>query len=193
MDKNREDLIDQIAEHLRTAVKMGSPVDPYYTPEMLRAAETILELRRTFLTRSGEPDILGTSYAYRQAFGEAMTRAGLQGHDRTRAGSSMRYHIGNLLRERLSPEEIKELGLVKASPRETSSKAHAHKSRLWNSVNDPETEPITDPKDAVEALLGMSALLGLIRVDWAQASPQQRQIAEMAAKSIADSVQGLAD
>ena len=192
MTKNREAIIESIATHLRTAVEMGSEVDPYYTPEMVLAAQEIIDLRKTFLTRAGEPDILGKSYAYRQAFGDTMTRAGLAGVDRNRVGSSLRYHIGNLLRESMTPEEVADLGLVKSSPRETSKKSFERRSKMWRGLNEESPGPVTDPVDAVEALLAMSSMLGRISVDWASASLQQRQVAELAAKSIAEAAQTVA-
>ena len=158
----------------------------------MNAGRKIIELRKTFLTRGGEPDILGTSYAYRQTFGDMLTEAGITGADRTRVSSSLRYHIGNFLRQSLSPEEVADLGLVKSSPRETAKKSYDRRAALWRGLNNQDTTPITDPVDLVELLLAVSAMLSRANVDWTAASPQQRQIAEMAARTIADDARRVA-
>lgn len=186
MNSTRQSLTSEIAEHLHAAIAQGSEVDPYYTPEMVAAAKKIIELRQTFLTRSGEPDILGSTYAYRRSFGDMMTEAGITGADRTRVSSSLRYHIGNVLRETLSPEEVADLGLVKSSPRETAKKSYDRRAALWRGWNDQDTSPITEPGDVVEMLLAVASMLGRVQVDWTAATPQQRQIAEMASRTIAE-------
>lgn len=85
-------------------------------PELLRAAaDLMIELRSQINTADGEPDWRGSTYEYRMAIGEALGGAGVPYEDRVRFGNSMRYHISNSLRDRLTPEQVAELGMKTAN------------------------------------------------------------------------------
>jgi hypothetical protein len=89
--------------------------------ELLRAvAADFVDLREQYITPEGEPDWGGKSYAYRQIVGEIYSDAGVQRGDRSSVRAAIGYHVGNVLRERLSPEELDDLGFRTLSPRDRS-------------------------------------------------------------------------
>lgn len=81
------------------------------TALLRRAAELQVELRQYFERRDGETDWLGKSYAYRQLMTDTYGRAGVPPSERRKLGDAIRYHVINVLRERLSPEELAALDL----------------------------------------------------------------------------------
>lgn len=81
------------------------------TALLRRAAEMQVELRQYFERNDGEIDWLGKSYAYRQLMTETYGLAGILPSERKKLGDAVRYHVINVLRERLSPEEIAALDL----------------------------------------------------------------------------------
>lgn len=81
------------------------------TALLRRAAEMQVELRQYFNRPDGEVDWLGKSYAYRQLMTETYGLAGVLPSERKKLGDAVRYHVINVLRERLSPEEIAALDL----------------------------------------------------------------------------------
>lgn len=80
------------------------------TALLRRAAEMQVELRQYF-DRNGETDWLGKSYAYRQLMTETYGLAGILPSERKKLGDAVRYHVINVLRERLSPDELQALEL----------------------------------------------------------------------------------
>lgn len=89
--------------------------------ELLRdAARLFIDARGHFFTREGEPDWLGRTYAYRTWVREVMSSAHVPGDEVSSLQAAIRYHSGNILRDRLNEEEIADLGLRKESPRERS-------------------------------------------------------------------------
>lgn len=81
------------------------------TTLLRRAAEMQVELRQYFARPDGETDWLGKSYGYRQLMTETYGLAGILPSERKKLGDAVRYHVINVLRERLSPEEIAALDL----------------------------------------------------------------------------------
>lgn len=81
-------------------------------PELLRAvADLIVEVRSRTTNGDGAPDWRGNSYEYRMLVSEAYSDGGVPYEDRIRFGNSLRYHVSNALRARLTAEDLQVLGL----------------------------------------------------------------------------------
>lgn len=113
-----DSLANQAATVLRSAYRSNE--GDIETAVYRTVAEYVLEARRFFTTKEGRPDWRGVTYAYRQWYGDMLGRTGIPVDDLPRIQSAMRYHVGNLLRERLDDKELETLGLQSASPRERS-------------------------------------------------------------------------
>lgn len=134
------------------------------TALLRRAAEMQVELRQYFHRADGEVDWLGKSYAYRQLMTETYGLAGILPSERKKLGDAVRYHVINVLRERLSPEEIAALDL-----REQDGPARAKETR-------ERTRAIVDAATAegavagvhggpIRLLAGSVAVMSLVKAD----------------------------
>ena len=153
----REAMISEIADEVRAATR--EVVDgKYNTQHMRRAAEVMLDLRQTFTDRNGQVDIAGNSYPYRLAVREVMSRANVEGAERARVMNTIRYHLGNILRERFTAEELEEMGLDPRSPLARQKADREQRSRVLRVAVAPE-EVITDPGEVITALRSAANLL----------------------------------
>jgi hypothetical protein len=94
--------------------------DDERTAHLRAAGESFVSAREHFFTREGEPDWLGRTHAYRQFVREVLRDARVPSELLATVQAAIRYHTGNVLRERLSEDQIAELGLRVESPRERS-------------------------------------------------------------------------
>lgn len=83
-----------------------------HKPEILlkNIATVVLAIRRK------HDDWLGTSHDYRQQVAEMYRRANIPPDSKSRIQAAVRYHIGNAIREQLTPKELKALELREESP-----------------------------------------------------------------------------
>lgn len=92
--------------------------------DLLRAlAAKIFDLRAACQTADGSPDWGGRSAAYRDAVHEVYFRARVPEGDADTVQAAIRYHLGNLLREKVPPEELAAAGFPPESPREQKDRA----------------------------------------------------------------------
>lgn len=81
---------------------------------LLRSLPSDHPERRWFLRRTAEDivELRLTRRDYRQRLGEALDEAGFHGDERTTLGSSLRYHIQDVLRARLPADQVSKLALL---------------------------------------------------------------------------------
>lgn len=148
--------------------------DPLERTRLLREiAGLFVDLREHYLTDTGEPDWRGGTHAYKTTVGEIYRRAGFL--DISTISAAVRYHVGNALRERLSPEELDDAGLKADTPR-TRSVAKRDRNKALLAALKPGPGQDATPIDPVRAILGASSLLARIdEARLAELSPNQRQ------------------
>ncbi|QGZ17323.1 hypothetical protein SEA_KAYLISSA_25 [Arthrobacter phage Kaylissa] len=157
--------------------------------DLLRdAARLFIDARGHFFTREGEPDWRGRTYAYRTWVREVMSAAHVPGDEITSLQAAIRYHSGNLLRDRLGEEEIAELGLRKESPRERSVEKRERTSETLNLFG--AGGEIASPMEIV--LLCTLAERSLARVNMAGLAANERRAAREALRSLAERASALA-
>lgn len=117
MSEHLADLQSQIATLLRAYTRAA---DADRTEVLREMSERVVDLRALFTNSDGASDWRGSSYAYRQALAEAYGMAGLPRDDVQTVQAAMRYHVGNILRERLDEDTLTSIGLRPVSPRERS-------------------------------------------------------------------------
>lgn len=104
-------------------------------PDGLReAAEALVEMRQHFATNDGEVDWRGRSWPYREAVSEVYASVGVPSEDLPSLQSAVRYHVGNVVRERLSASEVKDLGLMAAGPRERTREFRESRASLVKTI-----------------------------------------------------------
>lgn len=143
---------DRAATLLRSAHRSGDgDID---TAVYRSVAEHVLAARQLFTTKEGRPDWRGVTYAYRQWYGDMLGSSGIPSEDLPRVQSALRYHVGNLLRERLDDAELEAIGLRSASPRQRSLAKRSQELEILNLFTGG--EPIGDP-ETVRRLIGYMA------------------------------------
>ena len=83
-------------------------------------ASDFVDAREHFFTKEGEPDWRGRTYAYRRWVRETMSLANVPPETIHATQAAIRYHVGNVLRDRLDHQTVEALGLLSESPRERS-------------------------------------------------------------------------
>lgn len=142
--------------------------------ECLRTvAGAFVSAREHFYTRDGAPDWLGATHAYRQWTREAYDRAGTPEAELSRLQASVRYHVGNLMRERLDPDEVADLGLREASPRERAVEKRERTSETLSLFGGG--YPITTPDEAMVALSVLEVTLRRIAGEAVAGSGEARR------------------
>jgi hypothetical protein len=98
------------------------------------AAKYLVEAREHFLDAEGNPDWTARTHAYRDFHGETFTLAGLSGTEAQKIRVSLRYHVGNAVRERLSPEEAAAAGLQAKAPKARMADIRRKQNQLTSVV-----------------------------------------------------------
>lgn len=121
-------------------------------------AEVLVEARGHFTTAEGDADWNGRTYAYRRWVREVFDEAHLRGEDSKRLQAAIRYHVGSVLREQLSAEELEDAGLIPQTPKERSTERRQQRAAVLNALS---------AKDlAGGSLLALTALKAIVdRID----------------------------
>lgn len=145
------------------------------TSLLRRAAETLVDARAVFSTADGEPDWRGRSYAYRRWVREVYDEASLPRDELPAVQAAVRYHVGNVLRDRLSADELEDLGLRAVGPRERSVEKRTRHAQILALF---EGAPISDPEEAEEAVVALCRALSRIRPEALQglSAPSRRNV-----------------
>lgn len=161
--------------------------------ELLReAAKLFIDAREHFYTKEGEPDWLGRTHAYRLWVREIMSGAHVPGEDITSLQAAIRYHSGNMLRDRLDDSALSDLGLKKSSPRERSVEKRERTSGTLNLFGGG--AEISDPEDIVRACALIEAALKRVNAATIAKLPAKaRREVRAALQSVAERAQGLAE
>lgn len=151
------------------------------TTEDLRAvAVAFVDSREHFFTREGDPDWLGRTHAYRRWVREVMSLANVPGETVATLQAAIRYHTGNILRERLDAETLEDLGLVSTSPRERSVEKRERTSSILNLFSGG--AELTDADDVMEAIQLMAFTMR--RMDLSNMTPGKRKAARSALEAL---------
>lgn len=119
----------EIRETATAALRRYFAAEPDARTAILRdVAESLVDAREHFITADGTVDYRGRTYAYRRFVGEIFAGANPPADEVQAVQAAVRYHVGNVLRERLTPDTLEALGLRKESPKERSVEKRASES-----------------------------------------------------------------
>lgn len=107
-------LVEQASSYMRDYIESGRS----RTDLLKEVAELVIQLRRSYTLEDGRADWSGRSPAYRAAIMEIYERGRVPRDRYDTVQAALRYHVGNLLRERVPVEELAAVGLSKVAPRE---------------------------------------------------------------------------
>ena len=120
------------------------------TDLLKRAAGTIVELRQQFTLEDGRTDWSGRSPRYRAAIAQVYFRAHVPDDKLDTVQAALRYHVGNVLRERAEADELAAVGLSATSPKARIDRIRAVTVAL---ANEGKADPLR-LTEAAETLLG---------------------------------------
>lgn len=154
MAGTKDDLGAALVRALRALRRVGDNRER--RTELYRTiANASVDLREHFLTPEGEPDWAGRSWAYREYVRERYSEAGYSRDDARPVQASVRYHVSVRVRERLTPEQVEDLGLRAEDITERVRANRATKSALLASLTgSPEDNP-----DVPRAIAGAYVVL----------------------------------
>ena len=167
----RAELQNEATRLVRSYVR--DPEAPDRTNTLREIARRFVSLRECFLTSDGEPDWRGATYAYKRAVGEIYSMAGPSREEQYRVANTVRYHVGEVLREQLDEATIEELGLRQASPRERSVEKRERERELLDVMRGPGEGGPIDPLRGAAAAYG--ALSHIAAEDVAALTEAQRR------------------
>lgn len=165
-----------------------SASDEQRTEKLRAAAEALVDAREHFYTSDGSPDWRGRSYAYRRWVGDVYSDANIPRDELATIQAAIRYHVGNVLRDRLSPEELEDLGLRSVGPRERSVEKRTRQAATLDLF---QGGPIDEPEQALEALQAVDRILARINASTLRALPADGR--KDARKTLAEASEALAD
>ncbi|WGH21376.1 hypothetical protein SEA_EMOTION_27 [Arthrobacter phage Emotion] len=151
--------LTRLADLQRTAVAaLRRYLADARTEDLREVATCYVEARAHFYTKEGRPDWLGRTHAYRSWVRESTGMANVPPDDLATVQAAIRYHSGNVLRERLSEDEVEALGLKPESPRERSVVKREHQTAILSLFGTGGAE-ITDADEIVHMVEIIEATL----------------------------------
>ncbi len=134
------------------------------TSNLRAVATAFVDAREHFFTPQGEPDWLGRTHAYRTWVRETMRLASVQAEELPTVQAAIRYHVGNIVRERMDADTIEGLGLRSSSPKQRSVEKRGRHSEVLNFFGNGGAE-ITDANDMQVAVGMMEAAVARIPLE----------------------------
>ncbi|RLK22654.1 hypothetical protein DER29_0492 [Micromonospora sp. M71_S20] len=123
-----------------------------------QVADASVDLREHFLTPdTGEPDWAGRSWAYREYVRDRYSEAGVSKDEARSIQASVRYHVSTRVRQRLTPEEVEDLGLRAENIAQRAQATRAVNSALLSSLG--AGTPDENNPDVSRALAGAFVVL----------------------------------
>lgn len=161
------------------------------TQHLRAVANAFIEAREHFYTPSGEPDWQGRTHAYRVWVRETMGLANIQKDELTTVQAAIRYHVGNIMRDRMDADTLASIGLTSSSPRERSVAKRAKNSEVLTIFGNGGAQ-IEDPAEIILAAQMMEAALARIPLESIAAmTPTDKKAVHAALEGAADRVNAL--
>ncbi len=161
------DLVERATQTLRDY--LTEQESSLKTARLKDLAEIVVALRGSFELDDGRHDWSGRSTGYRSAMAEVYDKAALPADERDTVQAALRYHVGNLLRENTSPEELASVGLTSQSPKERLA---GHRQALA-----AQREMLAPRQDAARLAAYAQALLEFVDEESLPALPPERAVA----------------
>lgn len=159
MERVQDEIAANIVRKLRA---LRAAVDRERQTTLAREiAEGSVALRE-FYEVDGQPDYAGRSHAYRVTMRDLWSKAGFaDAAERDAAQARVRYHVGNIVRERIPAEQIEAAGLQGPSPREQTTERKRAVAALAQAAS---SAPLGDTDADLVRAVGASLAI-LLRLD----------------------------
>jgi hypothetical protein len=135
LEGEREQRIQELARLVRRIDEADQADEKYTKTRLVRQlADLLIDLRLMFTTPDGQPDYTGRTWEYREAVRDIFSLSGIPRERAITLQALNRYHVGNRLRRRLTPDELETAGLLVDSPHERSTGARHERNALVRAV-----------------------------------------------------------
>jgi hypothetical protein len=149
------------------------------TPITRGLAATLVDAREHFLDSEGHQDWNGKTYPYRRWVRDVFDESDVDREESKRIQAAIRYHVGSVLRERLSPEQLEDAGLIPQTPRERSTERRQTRTAVLNALNARDV--------AGGSLMALTALNAIVqRIDAEEVSNLDESTRAVAVATLAD-------
>lgn len=177
------------AEAIGCLKEYAAAPDEQRTPVLRRLAELMVESRTHYARPDGSTDWKGRSHPYRVFVREIYDEAGVDRDDAPSIQAATRYHIGEVLRETLSDDDLEEYGLQAHTPRERAADRRANRTALLHALTARELRG-----GALLALVAANSVLSQVDLEQlAELDPDDAAVAAQALRDLERRVRQLAD
>jgi hypothetical protein len=146
--------------------------------DVLKAlAKVVVALRANFRTSDGDVDWSGRSWDYRQAVGEMYASAGVPPDSQSNIQASLRYHVGNLLREAVPAQDLEAAGLRTDSPKERMNAARHAVQALAETLEAGDRTRATSGEAVLKQLRALQVIGSSLASQVARLTPEERAAA----------------
>lgn len=161
------------------------------TTNLRAVATAFVEAREHFYTPSGEPDWQGRTHAYRVWVRETMRLANIQQDELSTVQAAIRYHVGNIMRDRMDPETLASIGLNSSSPKQRSVEKRAKNSEILTIFGNGGSEIVDAAEIVLAAQMVESAYARISLEAIAGMSSKEKKLVHDAMEKVADRVNAL--
>jgi len=165
MTRSRQDVARDLVRALRK-LKTLDTGSPARTETLREVARLTVDLREHFLTPSGQPDWAARTWDYRNFIIDRYADAGYSKEESRKVQATVRYHVSPYLRQKLSPDQITDLGLRHESSVDRSREQRDARRALLRAAKEvvaPATRGGPGSADLLRSIAG--ALLVLQHID----------------------------
>lgn len=161
------------------------------TSHLRDLADVLVELRSRF-DYEGLPDWAGRSWDYRMAAQELYESSGVKPDVAAHIQAVVRYHVGNVLRRRVSQAELKKVGLLQRSPKERIKDTRDETQKVLAAVDAVVSRETITRLRAVRLATAASACLErLLDVPIDELDPSERKALKVALAEMDEMVSDL--
>lgn len=136
-------------------------VEESKTEILKRLAAIVVDIRAQFTDEeTGQPDWRGKTWDYRQFMTEMYESAQVPPASVSGVQSSLRYHVGNRLREIVPAEALAGAGMLAEGPKERMERHRTEADVLWKALQAPDPQMSTEERrEAYRTLLDAAATI----------------------------------
>lgn len=139
--RSNEQIITDLIEEGATTLREAHEHNVALTAAYKTLAGIIVDLRKRFQnSKDTGPDWKGQTQAYRDTVAKMYKQSGVPEDSVSNMQAAIRYHIGNVLRERLTADELTEAGLSVEGPldRSRTNNRRSQEAASSGGIDDPE-------------------------------------------------------
>lgn len=148
--------IKTLQAHGTDLLRQYVETDAKRTEVLRNLAKVVVGIRAQTMTGDGKtPDWAGQSQAYRDVIRAMYDEAGIPTDASANVQAALRYHIGEVLREVVSPSALTKAGLTTKGPRDRARTRNGEQASaaVSNGQRQAPSEAPTDPEEAMRAAI----------------------------------------